>query len=366
MADDFIEKSLKQQAFLKNLVLFCIPIFTFGLCFLIFYSPGLPDIPSVIKGSVVTLILIYLLKLYAAPLAIKNKNTAIFLSVLVMSTIFTTLVYYFILETGLIQYPSYIDRSIVPMNLIIGILVCVSFIEFFTACSFYLLYKTCQLSIKTYTNIINGYKNEIKALRQQYNPYFLYNSLSSLNLIIEEENYDKALDYNAKIASLLNMQMQHLNTDHISLEEEIIWLKNYLHIEQVRTGNKLQHIVEIDDEDLYLQHIPPMLLQPIVQSIVIQQSTQNIEEQSIFIFILIKEKAPNEIVISIKIEGINRDKHFIKPITLLNTDKKISLINQLNKFKIDFKQDDSMSSTYYELIIKENADMQALNTNKYV
>lgn len=355
MDEPFIEKSLKIQNTIKNIILFCIPFFTSILCFLIFYSPGFPDLFSFLKSIPIGLVSIYVLKQYLVPYAIKDKNTAVFIAVFISSIVLTTAIYYFILEIGIINYPSYLDRSKLPLNLILAVLGCVSTIEFFTACSFYLLYKTCQLSIDMYKNIINAHKTEIKSLRQQYNPYFLYNSLSSLNSIIEAENYEKAQIYNAEISSLLHRQMVHLSTEYISLEEEIIWLKEYLEVEKIRLNNQLSYSVQILDEELYLQHIPPMILQPIVQSIILQQSALRTNVQELSIDITIKEASSNGIMITISNNGFVVNRRFVKPINLINTEKKIRLINQLNTFKIDFRQDEKMPPTYYELFIEENS-----------
>jgi hypothetical protein len=355
MNDTFIDKLQKQQNAFRYLILLCIPFFTSILCFLIFYSLGFPDLISFLKSILVGLISIYALKQYLVPYAIKDKNTAVFIAVFMLSIVLTTTVFYCILEIGIINYPSYLDRSKLPLNLILAVLGCVSIIEFFTACSFYLLYKTCQLSIDMYKNIINAHKTEIKSLHQQYNPYFLYNSLSSLNSIIEAENYEKAQIYNAEISSLLHKQMVHLSTEYISLEEEIIWLKEYLEVEKIRLNNHLSYSVQILDEELYLQHIPPMILQPIVQSIILQQSALRANVQELSIDITIKEASAHGIMITISNNGFVVNRRFVKPINLINTEKKIRLINELNTFKIDFKQDKKVPSTYYELRIEENS-----------
>ena len=107
---------------------------------------------------------------------------------------------------------------------------------------------------------------QVKQLRAQINPHFLYNTLESIYcLAIKDSNEDIAVMTGA-LGKLLRSTLQdHRNI--ITIKEDLLIAKEYLNIQLVRHKGKLQVIYDIDDEYLGIM-IPSMTIQPIVENAV--------------------------------------------------------------------------------------------------
>jgi LytS/YehU family sensor histidine kinase len=106
---------------------------------------------------------------------------------------------------------------------------------------------------------------QLKALRYQVNPHFLFNTLNSLSSLVLARREEEA---EAMIVNLSTFFRSSLTLDpsaDISLGDEIEFQKLYLDIEQVRFPNRLW--VEIDvPAELRSARVPPLILQPLVEN----------------------------------------------------------------------------------------------------
>lgn len=104
---------------------------------------------------------------------------------------------------------------------------------------------------------------ELFKLRQQLQPHFLYNSLNSISALTLVEP-SKAQHMIKLLSDFLRTSVQRETKSKISLEEEINYFKNYLEIEMIRFGDRLNvsftNTVDLDAE------LPPFLLQPIIEN----------------------------------------------------------------------------------------------------
>jgi two-component system LytT family sensor kinase len=103
----------------------------------------------------------------------------------------------------------------------------------------------------------------LAALSSQINPHFLFNTLNSVaSLVRSDPEQARQVIYKlSKILRRLLRQQENLTT----LREEMGFIEDYLAIEMVRFGDKLQFIAEIEPQSLDLP-VPSMLLQPIVEN----------------------------------------------------------------------------------------------------
>lgn len=107
---------------------------------------------------------------------------------------------------------------------------------------------------------------ELRALRAQINPHFLFNTLNSIVHLIESER-NGAVKMIEQLADLFRYSLSSTRRNRVSLTEELTFIRQYLHIEKMRFGDKLFFKFLIDEKDASLS-IPPMLLQPIVENAV--------------------------------------------------------------------------------------------------
>jgi ligand-binding sensor domain-containing protein len=108
---------------------------------------------------------------------------------------------------------------------------------------------------------------ELKALRAQINPHFLFNSLNSINNFILRNDTEKASRYLVKFSQLVRNILNHSSTSVVSLEEEIQTIELYMLIEGMRFNNQFSYHIEVDQTlNPSVIRIPSMLLQPYVEN----------------------------------------------------------------------------------------------------
>lgn len=110
---------------------------------------------------------------------------------------------------------------------------------------------------------------EAKALTNQMNPHFIFNSLNSVQHLILEKEEKQALNFLADFATLMRQMLNNSRKSYISLEEEIAFLARYLELEKIRFANSFVYKFDLSTElKEYTVYIPPMLIQPILENAV--------------------------------------------------------------------------------------------------
>jgi hypothetical protein len=107
---------------------------------------------------------------------------------------------------------------------------------------------------------------ELRALKSQVNPHFIFNSLNSLRALIEEDPA-RARTAVTQLANLLRYSLKSGQLETVSFEEELGVVNDYLALEQVRHEERLRLRLDIAPDALHLP-IPPMLLQTLVENAV--------------------------------------------------------------------------------------------------
>ena len=134
-------------------------------------------------------------------------------------------------------------------------------------------YRESQLLIKS-KNLQRIAENEkkimeleLKALKSQMNPHFIFNTLNSIQHFISSNNFKDSNRYITNFSKLIRMVLNHSDKSFITLREETEMLNLYLNLEQVRFSNEFEFVINLDDSiDLDFDKIPPMLLQPFVEN----------------------------------------------------------------------------------------------------
>jgi two-component system, LytTR family, sensor histidine kinase AlgZ len=105
---------------------------------------------------------------------------------------------------------------------------------------------------------------ELKALRAQVNPHFLFNCLHSVSALTSSDA-GKAREMCILLADFLRTTLRLGGKEAITLEEELALVRGYLAIEKVRFGARL-HMEEDVQKKTMETLIPPLLLQPLVEN----------------------------------------------------------------------------------------------------
>lgn len=109
--------------------------------------------------------------------------------------------------------------------------------------------------------------SEYRSLNALMNPHFVFNSLNSLQSMVNNQETEPASRYIRIFSNLLRQNMHNMTHDLIPLTKEISLIENYLKLEKLRFKDKLNYSIEIDpDADLSDIKIPPLLIQPLVEN----------------------------------------------------------------------------------------------------
>jgi tetratricopeptide (TPR) repeat protein len=107
---------------------------------------------------------------------------------------------------------------------------------------------------------------QMQALRAQMNPHFIFNSLSSINWFIMENDKDTASDYLTRFSRLMRMVLN-AQKPTIPLDDELKMLQLYLDLERLRFENTFDYSITFTNTiDAGTIPIPPMLLQPFCEN----------------------------------------------------------------------------------------------------
>ncbi len=108
---------------------------------------------------------------------------------------------------------------------------------------------------------------ELKSIRSQLNPHFIFNALSSIQGLINKNDIDAANRYLSEFGQLLRESLSASDNDFVELSRELLLLNRYLQLEQLRFG--FQYQIEVaPDLSAGDTMIPALLLQPLIENAV--------------------------------------------------------------------------------------------------
>jgi two-component system LytT family sensor kinase len=120
-------------------------------------------------------------------------------------------------------------------------------------------------------------ETELKMLRSQINPHFLFNSLNSVSSLTITDP-DKAREMVIKLSEFMRYALSKKDEHPVSLRSELENLRLYLDIEKVRFGDRLSTEEQIDEKCLDVK-MPVMLLQPLYENAIkhgVYESTESV------------------------------------------------------------------------------------------
>ena len=153
----------------------------------------------------------------------------------------------------------------------------VSFIESnYSPISIMLAWSAIYFAIKSYRafqdvresalkSAAMAHESQLKMLRYQLNPHFLFNTLNAISTLILEKNTELANRMVTKLSNFLRYSLDNDPMQKITLEQELKALNLYLDIEKVRFEERLTLDLNIEDQ-ANSALIPSLLLQPLIEN----------------------------------------------------------------------------------------------------
>lgn len=108
---------------------------------------------------------------------------------------------------------------------------------------------------------------EIKSLEAQINPHFLYNTLDAINWVAVEHEDFHVSKMLINLAAILRYSIQKCN-EIVTLQEELEYLKRYIHLQQERFCYSFQCTIHMEDS-LKLCKIHKLLIQPLIENTIV-------------------------------------------------------------------------------------------------
>jgi signal transduction histidine kinase len=114
--------------------------------------------------------------------------------------------------------------------------------------------------------MLHASRSELKALRAQINPHFLFNALNVIAGLIHKDP-TRAEETIEELAEVFRYTLKRSEKESVRLEDEVDFVRAYLQIEKARFGQRLQVCVDVDP-DVRCAVIPTMMIQTLVENAV--------------------------------------------------------------------------------------------------
>ncbi len=148
-------------------------------------------------------------------------------------------------------------------------------------------------------------KSEFIAMNSMMNPHFIFNSLSNIKFLYEQNMKIDANKYLDIFSTLIRKNMNSVNSELVSLEDELEIVEKYLVLNKLRYANTFDYIINIDASlDVYDYETPPLLIQPIVENSLVHGLFKK-SNIAVNLIVLDVYKQYNQLIIAIKDNGID-------------------------------------------------------------
>lgn len=110
-----------------------------------------------------------------------------------------------------------------------------------------------------------AHEAQLRMLRYQLNPHFLFNTLNAISTLILVQSTDQANTMVTRLSKFLRYSLEHDPLDKVNLAHELATLRLYLEIEKVRFEERLRLDFDVSPAS-EIGLLPSMLLQPLVEN----------------------------------------------------------------------------------------------------
>jgi two-component sensor histidine kinase len=105
---------------------------------------------------------------------------------------------------------------------------------------------------------------QLDALRMRLHPHFLFNTLNGISALMRE-NVEAADLMLTRLSDLLRLALDRADRQEVPLADEMEFVRKYLDLQQIRFGDRLRVVIDVDPETLPLA-VPSLGLQPLVEN----------------------------------------------------------------------------------------------------
>lgn len=147
-------------------------------------------------------------------------------------------------------------------------------------------------------------QSELKFLRSQVNPHFLFNTLNSLYALTLKKS-DKAPEIVIKLSEIMRYMLYECNEKTVPLEKEIMYMRNYIELERLRHGEGADISFDCEGE-IENQEIAPLMFIPFFENSFKHGISNQLNEGFVHIRLKIEQKKVNLEIVNSKAKATKR------------------------------------------------------------
>jgi sensor histidine kinase YesM len=193
-------------------------------------------------------------------------------------------------------------------------------------------------TVKIENEILKNEKllGQYESLKNQMSPHFLFNSLTALRELVDQDPKDAKL-YISHLSLVLRYTLSSIDAQSKSLEEEMEVAESYLHLVKIRFGTSLRVETSVDERYKYFR-LPPLAIQILLENAIKHNEISKKNpftikigtspDQNLVITNPIQERASKEFSTGIGLSNLSKQYQFL-------AGKEITISNRNNEFKVE-------------------------------
>lgn len=224
------------------------------------YEYWKPSAIAMATGFFITLIFRPILK------SVRTRSVPAVIFTVIIVSVFFSLIFSAIETIGHVQtYERGWEPTVLELfgNAMINVYVLVSWATLYLIINYSLMIQNEREKALAATSM--AHQAQLKMLRYQLNPHFLFNTLNAISSLVLTKRYERANNMLEKLSGFLRYSLVNQPTQKTTFEQELHALKLYLEIERVRFQKRLKVDFKID-KDARSALMPSLLLQPLIEN----------------------------------------------------------------------------------------------------
>jgi two-component system, LytTR family, sensor kinase len=185
----------------------------------------------------------------------------VLLSSVIIGILIVVLIYGVNLFTGMYHFSKLRVGGFIFSSFNLSIVVLVWGLIYFSV-HYFENYKKAEIESLIWEAAVKDF--ELKTLKSQLNPHFMFNALNSIRALVQEDP-DSAQTAVTKLSNILRYSLRIERIETVSLDDEMLTVSDYLALETIRFEERLRYKIKLDPASKNVE-IPPMMIQTLVEN----------------------------------------------------------------------------------------------------
>lgn len=194
-------------------------------------------------------------------LSLKQIIPRVLISSVIIGTLIVLLIYSVYFFSGLYPVSRLRVGGFIFSSFNISVVVLVWGLIYFSV-HYFENYKKAEIESLIWEAAVKDF--ELKTLKSQLNPHFMFNALNSIRALIQEDP-NSAQTAVTKLSNILRYSLRIERMETVSLEDEMFTVADYLALETIRFEERLKFKIKLDPASRNVE-IPPMMIQTLVEN----------------------------------------------------------------------------------------------------